>query len=141
MHCTRMHSVKDTIQTHGIKEISRDTMWVAGEFNVLQTCDVLNLKDCVFVKVRYRGKGDRKVVRAAPYVSRSLIYLAVKNDHLAVEPFESADAKIPLFQESRRPDRTRVHAFDESGRSRNLIHAARRRVQVFTQRRVHKTVN
>ena len=68
MHCTCMHRVKNTIHTYGVKEILRNSMWIACQFNVFQTFDLIYLKDRVFAKVRYRGERDEKVIRAAPYV-------------------------------------------------------------------------
>jgi hypothetical protein len=69
----------------------------------------------VLAEVRYGGEGDEKVLRAAPYVPRSLIYLTVDNDHLTIEPLKSADAKVTVFQENRGQDGTRIDTFDESG--------------------------
>jgi hypothetical protein len=115
MHCASMHGVKDTIQTQGIKEISRDTMWIACEFDVVQACDLFNLKDCVFPKVRYGGERDEEVIRPAPYASCNLIYFTIENDHLAIEPFKSAEAEVAIFQKSRRRNGTGVDTFDQSG--------------------------
>ena len=113
MHCTCMYGVKDTIHTQGIKQILRDAMWVAGQFDVLQTRDLFNLNDCVLAEVRYASERDEKVIRAAPYASCSLIYLAVENDHLAIEPFKSAEAKVTVFQKGRRRNGTGVDTFDQ----------------------------
>ena len=113
MHCTCVDGVKDTIHTQSVKEILRDAMRVASEFDVLQTGDFSNLNDSVFAEVRYGGERYEKVIRAAPYISRSLIYLAVENDHLAIEPFKSAEAKVTVFQKGRRRNGTGVDTFDQ----------------------------
>src|SRR6266481_9507493 len=114
MHCTRMYGVKDTIYTYRIKEIVRNAMRVAGQFKVLQRSDLLNLNDRVLVEVRYGGERDEEVIRAAQYVTRSLIYFAVENDHLAIEPFKSAEAKITVFQKGRRRNGTCIDTLDQS---------------------------
>src|SRR5208283_4059965 len=92
----------------------RDAMWFAGCFKVLQRSNLFNFKGCVFAEMRYRRERHAKVVRAAPYAPRSLIYFAVENDHLPIQPFECADAEVTVFQESRGRDGTRIHTFDES---------------------------
>src|SRR6266851_2392092 len=114
MYCTCMDRVKDTIHPQGIKKILRDTMRVAGQFDVLQTCDLFNLNDNVLAEVRYGSERDEKVIRAAPDVPRSLIYFAVENDHLAIEPFKSAQAKVTVFQKGRRRNGTGIDTFDQS---------------------------
>src|SRR5580704_3780713 len=140
MYCTRMDRVKDSIHPQSIKQILRGAMWVAGQFDIRQRCDLFNLKGTVLAETRYGGERDEEIIRAASYASRSLIYLAVENDHLTIEPFKSADAKVSVLQENRGRDGTRIDAFDESRRSRNLVHATRRRVQVFTEGRAHQAV-
>src|ERR1700730_5235256 len=140
MHCTCMHRVKNSIHTYGVKEILRNSMWVACQFNVFQTFDPIYLKDRVFAKVRYAGERDEKLIQALPHVPRGLIYLSVENDHLAVERFKSAEAKVTVFQKGRRRNGTSIDTFDQRSCSRNLVHAARRRAKVLTQRRAHQIV-
>jgi hypothetical protein len=72
MYCTRMDRVKDAIHPQSIQQILRDTMWVAGQFNVLQTCGLFNWNDCVLAEVCYGGERDEKVIRSASYASRNL---------------------------------------------------------------------
>src|SRR3981081_1959778 len=115
MHCTCMHGVKETIHTQGIKEIFRDAMKVACPFDVLQRYGLFNLNDCVLAEVRYGSERDEKVIRAAPYVTRSLIYFACENNHLAIEPFKSAEAKVTVFQKGRRRNGTAIDTFDQRG--------------------------
>src|SRR5690348_18502816 len=110
-----MHRVKNAIHTYGVEEILRNSMWVACQFNLFQICDLFNLKDCIFVKVRYRGERNEEVIRPAPYTSCSLIYLTVENDHLAIEPFKSAEAKVTVFQKNRGKNGTVIDTFDQSG--------------------------
>src|SRR3954471_4164518 len=54
----------------------------------------------------------------------NLIDLAVEDDHLAVEVFKCAEAKVTVLQENRRPNRTGVNAFDKSSGGRDLIKRA-----------------
>src|SRR4029077_13182286 len=130
MNCTRVNGFKDAIQAQGVEEIVGNALLVAGEFDVLQACDLFNLNDCVLAEVRYGGERDEEVIRAAPHVPRSLIYLAVEDDHLAIESFKCAEAKVTVFQKSRGQDGTRIDTFDEGSRSRNLVNATRARLQV-----------
>src|SRR6266481_3853456 len=55
-----------------------------------------------------------KVIRPVPYASRSLIYFAVENDHLAIKPFKSAEAKVTVFQKGRRRNGTGIDTLDQS---------------------------
>src|ERR1700761_9347549 len=114
MHCTCMHRFKNTIYTYGVKEIFRNSMWIACLFNVFQTCDLTDLKDFVFAKLRYGGKRDEKLIRPLPHAPGGLINFAVENDHLAIEPFKSAEAKVAFLQKCPRRKRSRVDALYQS---------------------------
>jgi len=100
MHCTCMNGVKEAVDAQSEKKIFRTTMGIAGQNNVPQTRNLANLKGCIFAVLRYGGERDEKVIRATQYGSRSLIYHAVENDHLTIEPCKSTDAKVTVFQEN-----------------------------------------
>src|SRR6202051_648840 len=119
MHCTCMQRFKNTIHTYGVKKIFRNSLYIACQFNVFQTFDLIDLKKRVFAKVRDRGERDEKLIRALPHVPGGLIYLAVENDHLAIEPFKGAEAKVAFLQKCPRRKRARVHTLDQSSRSRS----------------------
>ena len=59
-----------------------------------------------------------------PHPVSNLIDLAVEDDHLAIESFKCAEAKVAVLQENRRRDRTGVNAFDKSTGGRDLIKRA-----------------
>src|SRR6476659_10625489 len=59
-----------------------------------------------------------------PHSVGNLIDLAVEDDHLAVEIFKCAEAKVAVLQENRRTNRTGVNAFDKSTGGRDLIKRA-----------------
>jgi len=59
-----------------------------------------------------------------PHSVSNLIDLAVEDDHLAVEIFKCAEAKVAVLQENRRKNRTGVNAFDKSIGGRDLIKRA-----------------
>ena len=59
-----------------------------------------------------------------PHSVGNLIDLAVEDDHLAVEIFKCAEAKIAVLQENRRINRTGVNTFDKSTGGRDLIKRA-----------------
>src|ERR1700730_14927097 len=64
MHCTCVHRFKNTIHTYGVKEILRNPMWIACQFNVCQAFDLIDLKNSVFAKVRDRAEVSEK--KASP---------------------------------------------------------------------------
>ena len=59
-----------------------------------------------------------------PHPVSNLIDLAVEDDHLGIESFKCAEAKVAVLQENRRTNRTGVNAFDKSTRGRDLIKRA-----------------
>ena len=61
-----------------------------------------------------------------PHPVSNLIDLAVEDDHLAIESFKCAEAKVAVLQENRRTNRTGVNAFGKSTGGRDF-----RKPQIF----------
>src|SRR5207247_9721332 len=72
----------------------------------------------------YRSAGDKRVIRSMLHPGRKFLDLAVEDDHLAVEIFKCAKAKVAVLQENRRTNRTGVNAFDKGTGGRDLIKRA-----------------
>ena len=80
-----------------------------------------------FLKARVRGAIQDVATFcsvAMPNPVSNLIDLAVEDDHLAVEIFKCAEAKVAVLHENRRTNRTGVNAFDKRTGGRDLIKRA-----------------